>query len=81
MCVSMCLCVAGKRLCQSFLSEVGEALKLVLVDLLDDGVFHGRQNRVLSREVLVKVVHVPFGFLEEGKECKKDDIMCLLKVM
>ena len=80
-CVCVCGCMAGMRLCQSFLSKVGEAFKLVLVDLLDYGVFHRGQNRLLSSEVLVKVVHVPFGFLQVGEGCKKNDIMHPSKVL
>ena len=50
-------------LSRSLVSEVGEAFELILVDLLDDVVLHRRQDGFLTSKVLVKVVHVPFGFL------------------
>lgn len=67
----MCVCV--QALGQSLLpSKVGETLELVLVDLLNNGVFYRGEDRLLASEVLVKVVHVPFGFLyrsrKEGKQ-------------
>ena len=51
------------RLSCSLLSEVGETFELILVDLLDDAVLHRRQDGFFASKVLVKVVHVPFGFL------------------
>lgn len=62
MCVCVCQCVC---LGHSLISKVGESFKLILVYLLDDVVVHRRQDGFLTREVLVKVVHVPFGFLKE----------------
>lgn len=59
------MCSGGSAgvLGQSLFTEVGEAFKLVLVDLLDDGLIHRRQHRLLAGEVLVKVVDVSLGFL------------------
>lgn len=51
------------RLRRDVVRKVGETFELVLVDLLDRAVVHRRQDGFFSREVLVKVVHVPFGFL------------------
>jgi len=64
-CVCVCVCVC---LAHSLVSTVGEPFELVLVDLLDDVVLHRRQVGFLSREVLVEVVHVPFGFLQGTKK-------------
>lgn len=52
---------------RGLVSKVGEPFELVLVDLLDDVGVRRRQHRLLSSEVLVKVVHVPFGFLQKEK--------------
>ncbi len=56
---------------QGLFAEVREALELILVDLLDNGVFHQGEHRLLAGEVLVKIVDVPFGFLwmEKRKVC------------
>lgn len=52
---------------RGLVSKVGEPFELVLVDLLDDVAVRWRQHRLLPREILVKVVHVPFGFLQDEK--------------
>lgn len=62
----MC-CGQSLRLSCGLISTVGESFELILVDLLDDGVIHRSQNRLLAREVLVKVIDIPFGFLQERK--------------
>lgn len=54
---------SGRRL----VSKVGETFELVLVDLLDDVGVRRRQHGLLPSKVLVKVVHVPFGFLGREK--------------
>ena len=59
----MCMRVST-RLGRSLVSEVGESFELVLVDLLDDAAVRRRQDGFFARKVLVKVIHVPFGFLE-----------------
>ncbi len=61
-CVCVCVCVF---LGHSLVSKVGESFKLILVDLLDDAVFHRRQDGLLTCKVLVEVVHIPFGFLQQ----------------
>lgn len=48
---------------QRVFPEIGETLKLLLIDLLDDGLLHGSEHGILTCEILVKVVDVPFGFL------------------
>lgn len=50
-------------LCRGVVSTVGKSFELVLVDLLDDAVVHGCQDRFFTCKVLVKVIDVPFGFL------------------
>ena len=59
---------ASARLGRRLVSEVGESFELVLVDLLDDAAVRRRQDGLFTREVLVKVIHVPFGFLETQNE-------------
>lgn len=39
-------------------------MKLILVDLFDYTVVHWCQGRLFTCEILVEVIHVPFGFLE-----------------
>lgn len=53
----------GWALRQSFLSEVGEALEFILVDLFDDCIVNWREHWVLASEVLVEVIHIALGFL------------------
>lgn len=53
---------------QGLITEVREAFELVLVDLLDNGVFYQGEHRLLTGEVLVKIVDVSFGFLWMEKE-------------
>lgn len=53
---------------QGLITEVREAFELVLVDLLDNGVFYQGEHRLLAGEVLVKIVDVSFGFLWMDKE-------------
>lgn len=59
-CVCQCVCLG-----HSLVSKVGESFKLILVDLLDDAVVHRRQVGFFTCKVLVKVIHIPFGFLED----------------
>lgn len=44
-------------------TKVGEALKLVLIDLFDDGVVYGSKHGLFTCEVLIKVIDIPLGFL------------------
>lgn len=71
-----CVCVgAGMDSCQcvclgqSVVPKVGKSFKLILVDLFDYTVVHWCQDRLFAREILVKVIHVPFGFLEMTTKC------------
>lgn len=59
----MDLCQCG-CLGQSVVPKVRKSFKLILVDLFDYTVVHWCQDRLLACEILVKVIHIPFGFLE-----------------
>lgn len=61
----------GVSLGQSVVSKVGKSFKLILVDLFDYTVVHWCQDRLFAREILVKVIHIPFGFLEMTTKCEK----------
>lgn len=61
--INVCVCLG-----HSLVSKVGESFKLILVDLLDDAVVHWRQNGFFACKVLVEVVHIPFGFLEDKEQ-------------
>lgn len=58
----------GWALRQSLLSEVWEALEFILVDLFDDCLIYWREHRVLASEVLVEVIHIALGFLQQKRE-------------
>lgn len=73
MCVRVCRCACG--LGCSLIPEVGESFEFILVDLLDDAVFHGRQDGFFTCKVLVEVIDVPFGFLRE-KETRGEISFC-----
>lgn len=53
---------------QSIVPNVGKSFKLILVDLFDYTVVHWCQDRLFPCEVLVEVIHIPFGFLETQKQ-------------
>lgn len=54
-----CVCLG-----QSIVPKVGKSFKLILVDLFDYTVVHWCQDRLFTCEILVEVIHIPFGFLE-----------------
>lgn len=62
----MCVCLG-----HSLVSDVGESFKLILVDLLDDAVLRRRQVGFFTCKVLVKVIHVPFGFLGDKQQGRR----------
>lgn len=59
--MDLCHCVC---LGQSIVPKVGKSFKLILVDLFDYTVVHWCQDRLFTCEILVEVIHIPFGFLE-----------------
>lgn len=63
--VYACVCVCLGHL---LISKVRESFKLILIYLLDYVVVHRCQDGFFTREVLVKVVHIPFGFLQKKKK-------------
>lgn len=65
--IYFCECVSVELVLRLLRRAVWEVLELFLVDLSDDGLVGGRQHRVLLREVLVKVIHISFGFLRTHK--------------
>lgn len=54
---------------QSVVPKVRKSFKLILVDLFDYTVVHWCQDRLFACEILVKVIHIPFGFLEMTTKC------------
>lgn len=58
------------RVClgQCVVPKVGKSFKLILVDLFDYVVVHWCQDRLFTCEILVEVIHIPFGFLERQTE-------------
>lgn len=67
----------GVSLGQSVVSKVGKSFKLILVDLFDYTVVHWCQDRLFAREILVKVIHIPFGFLEMTTKCENVSFLVL----
>lgn len=61
--VYVCVCLG-----HSLISKVRESFKLILIYLLDYVVVHRCQDGFFTCEVLVKIVHIPFGFLEKKKK-------------